>query len=259
MGDVSVDPQELIQWSLSHLDYSFKDINLLQHALTHRSVAQDGLEGGVEGETPSFGEFAEPLQHNERLEFLGDAVLDLAISTLLYRRYPEAREGESTFWRASLVNTRALSLIGRELQLGDWLRLGRGEVMSGGREKSSILGNSLEAVLGAVFLDGGWVGVEAVVLRLFDSRLDRFSDNGWGKDFKTALQERLQGEGLSLPSYGLVVVSGAPHERQFSVECRVDERISGRGVGRTKRLAEQEAAREALMAMDHQNPREKRA
>ncbi|MBF0126282.1 MAG: ribonuclease III [Magnetococcales bacterium] len=237
----------LWQWSRQRLDYAFSDITLLQLALTHRSVAQDELENG----TPDgSGAAHELLKHNERLEFLGDAVLDLAISDLLYHRFPEAVEGEMSHWRATLVNTTALSLISQSLELGPWLRLGRGEALSGGRDKSSILGNTLEAILGAVFLDGGWQGVEGVTRRMFASSLDRVVPGGLGKDFKTVLQERLQAAGAPLPRYHLEEVLGAPHERRFCVVCQVNEALFGRGKGRTKRRAEQEAAREALLAMD---------
>ncbi|MEO5332890.1 MAG: ribonuclease III [Magnetococcus sp. YQC-5] len=246
MTESDSEQEVLRQWSRQHLDYVFSDITLLSQALTHRSVAQDDVEPTLEQETST-----ELGLHNERLEFLGDAVLDLAVSTLLYHRFPDSAEGELTYWRSSLVNTRALSLIGRELELGSWLRLGRGEVKSGGRDKTSILGNSVEAILGAVFLDGGWRGVETVTQRLFAARLEIYSVRGHGKDYKTLLQERLQGAGQVLPSYILEQVTGAPHERQFSVMCRVNERIFGRGEGWTKRRAEQEAAREALLAMDH--------
>lgn len=243
MADAVFDPESMLEWSRCHLDYEFSDISLLRQALTHRSVAQDELEGA------GLKDVVELSKHNERLEFLGDAVLDLAVSHWLYHRFPEAAEGELSSWRSSLVNTRALSLMGRELELAPWLRLGRGEEMSGGRDKSSILGNSLEAIVGAVFLDGGWPGVVTVTQRLFGVRFDQFLVNGFGKDFKTALQERLQGAKQPLPSY-ILEVSGAPHERRFCVECRVNEEISGRGEERTKRLAEQEAAHDALLVMD---------
>ncbi|MBF0428640.1 MAG: ribonuclease III [Magnetococcales bacterium] len=236
-----------MQWSCQHLEYIFSDITLLRQALTHRSVAQD--------EPDEASEVMEVQPHNERLEFLGDAVLDLAVSVLLYHRFPQASEGEMSHWRSTFVSTNALSHLGRELELGSRLRLGRGEAMSGGRDKASILGNSLEAILGAVFLDGGWTGIMTVMERLFRDRLDQFAANGGSKDFKTVLQERLQGVGRPLPCYTLDAVSGDPHERRFSVGCRVNETITGRGNGNTKRRAEQEAAREALLFMDQQEGR----
>ncbi|MEO5346106.1 MAG: ribonuclease III [Magnetococcus sp. YQC-9] len=236
----------LSAWFVERFDYTFADPGLLCLALTHRSRAQDEPEGGAR----CAKEEEERSRHNERLEFLGDAVLDLAVSRLLFHRFPESPEGELSHWRAVLVNTGALGQLGREMGLGVHLRLGRGEVLSGGREKSSILGNSIEALLGAVFLDGGWPGVERVADRLFAARLDRFAAGGELKDFKTALQERLQGMGRHLPRYALLEVSGAPHERHFQVSCRVDEGVVGCGEGPSKRRAEQEAARHALELLE---------
>ncbi|MBF0215288.1 MAG: ribonuclease III [Magnetococcales bacterium] len=239
-------------WFRARFEYTFADPSLLCQALTHRSVAQDDPDG-----VPHLCGGEDISGHNERLEFLGDAVLDLAISQLLYHRFRESPEGELSHWRASLVNTGALGAMGLELGLGTWMRMGRGEAMSGGREKLSILGNCIEAILGAVFLDGGWSAVEQVAAGLFASRLDRFSPGGECKDFKTALQERLQALGRPLPRYALVDASGAPHERLFWVECRVDEveRI-GRGAGPSKRRAEQEAARAAMEIMDRAGEQE---
>ncbi|MBF0270810.1 MAG: ribonuclease III [Magnetococcales bacterium] len=245
MSGTFLSADALHAWFDDRFDHTFADLSLLRLALTHRSVAQDEPEGsrvaGDDEELPG---------HNERLEFLGDAVLDLAVSELLYHRFPDSPEGELSHWRASLVNTGALGAMGQELGLGARLRLGRGEALSGGREKPSILGNCIEAILGAVFLDGGWPAVERVAKRLFGPRMDRFSPGGECKDFKTALQERLQATGRPLPRYELVELSGAPHERLFRVDCRVEERIRGRGEGPSKRRAEQEAARAVMEIMD---------
>ncbi|MBF0627896.1 MAG: ribonuclease III [Magnetococcales bacterium] len=240
----------MLAWFGARFDYVFADPALLRQALTHRSVAQDEPDS----------ETREAAGHNERLEFLGDAVLDLALSQLLYHRFPESPEGELSHWRAVLVNTGALGEVGRGLGLGDYLRLGRGEALSGGREKPSILGNSIEAILGAVFLDGGWSGVERIAARLFRERLEQFTPGGECKDFKTALQERLQAVGLPLPCYELVAFSGAAHERLFHVACRVDAEngIIGRGAGPSKRRAEQEAARAVMDLMDRSADKEHR-
>ncbi|MBF0341399.1 MAG: ribonuclease III [Magnetococcales bacterium] len=230
-------------WFAERFDYFFADPGLLRQALTHRSVAQD--DPALELHTG----------HNERLEFLGDAVLDLAVSRLLFHRFPDAPEGELSYWRASLVNTGALGLVGGEMGLGVLLRLGRGESLSGGREKPSILGNCIEAMLGAVFLDGGWSGVEQVAGRLFEGRLEQYGTNGEYKDFKTALQERLQGAGRPLPRYELTEATGAPHERTFRVVVRFEERVAGHGTGSSRRRAEQEAARAAMHILDEEaNP-----
>ncbi|NGZ07519.1 MAG: ribonuclease III [Magnetococcales bacterium] len=231
------------EWFAERFDYRFQDPELLRCALTHRSVAQDDPE------------HPEPLrteEHNERLEFLGDAVLDLAVSELLYHRHPHASEGDLSHWRALLVNTHALGSLGVELGVGAHVRLGRGEELSRGREKPSIVGNSMEALLGAVFLDGGWSGVTQVARCLFGERMERFAPGGERKDFKTALQERLQGMGRPLPRYLLVEMSGAAHERHFAVECQVTDEpeLAGRGTGSSKRRAEQEAARTLLTLLD---------
>ncbi|MBF0182085.1 MAG: ribonuclease III [Magnetococcales bacterium] len=226
---------DLTRWSEEALDYAFGEIALLQLALTHRSVAQDGMSA-----------------HNERLEFLGDAVLNLAVAQLLYHRFPEEMEGEMSHRRAMLVNTAALGRIGGELGLGARLRLGRGEARSGGRDKPSILGNSLEAVLGAVFLDGGWPGVERVTRRLLAPSLERLVEKTPSRDGKTVLQEWLQARGEFLPEYRLEEVGGVAHERLFRVACRVNPRVTGRGAGRTKRQAEQKAASEALRLLEEE-------
>ncbi|MBF0260908.1 MAG: ribonuclease III [Magnetococcales bacterium] len=250
------DPETLTAWFSEHFDYTFNDPGMLRLALTHRSVAQDDtLEPAPLGAPDE----ELPLRHNERLEFLGDAVLDLAVSRLLFHRFPDAPEGELSHWRAALVNTRALGQMGRELGLGSRLRLGRGEDLSGGRDKPSILGNSIEALFGAVFLDGGWPGAERMAAKVFAARMERFSPGGELKDFKTALQERLQGMARPLPRYALLGVSGPPHQRHFQVACRVDEGIVGRGDGPSKRRAEQEAARHAMELMERIDMREENA
>ncbi|MBF0424088.1 MAG: ribonuclease III [Magnetococcales bacterium] len=219
------------------LGYAFTDRSLLRLALTHRSAPRCSDVVGAD----SGGDV-----HNERLEFLGDAVLDLAVSALLYDRFPKASEGMLSTWRSSLVNTRILGGVGERLSLGDYIEMGKGEDLSGGRKKISILGNGMEAVFGAIYLDGGYEAVLKVADRLVGPRMDQLVEGHWGKDYKTLLQEKMQGAGLPLPEYRVVAVSGAPHERLFQVECRVGGNAPGVGSGRSKRLAEQQAAAQVL-------------
>ncbi|MBF0368519.1 MAG: ribonuclease III [Magnetococcales bacterium] len=218
------------------LEYRFQNPDYLRQALTHRSAPppeKDRLSGSW---------------HNERLEFLGDSVLDLVIAELLHERFPKAAEGLLSGWRASLVNTRSLGELSAELGLGERILFGRGEAMSGGREKKSILGSALEAILGAIFLDGGYGAARQVVDRLFSPRLKAL-EKAQEKDYKTLLQEHLQARGEPLPSYEVTAVDGPPHARIFSVRCHVIPLPSGEGNGSSKRRAEQEAAREMLLLL----------
>jgi ribonuclease-3 len=200
--------------------YSFRSRALLEEALTHKSFSNER-----QGETVPF---------NERLEFLGDAVLDLVVSRYVYRRFPAAPEGELTRIRAEVVNEKSLAHVARRLALGEYLRLGKGEEKSGGRKKDSLLANALEAFLGAVFCDGGFEEVRQKA----------------GTDFKTRLQEVLQARLGTVPDYVLSQVEGPEHRRLYSVEVHVDGRVAGCGSGTTKKRAEQEAAREALRKLE---------
>jgi ribonuclease-3 len=213
-------------WAFGALGYRFQDEGLLELALTHRSAA-----GG----------------NNERLEFLGDAVLGLAMSGALYASHPEADEGTLSRLRARLVRRETLEELARELALGDLLRLGTGELRSGGHRRASILANSLEAVLGAIFLDGGWRITEEVILKLMSSRLARLDSGDDLRDPKTRLQEFLQGRGHALPVYAVERVSGSAHAQHFDVICRLaTPGLEVRGEGASRRAAEQQAARQAL-------------
>lgn len=240
MGEV-IKKQPDIQALQHHFGYFFANPDLLFQALTHRSFprkAEDAADAGSAG------------WHNERLEFLGDAVLDLVVSSMLFERHADASEGSLSHWRSSLVNTRSLSEVGKSLSLGDYLQLGRGEALSGGREKTSILGNCLEALFGAIFLDGGFDAAKVVIRQLLKPRLDTLDHGRWDKDYKTLLQEYLQSQGMLLPDYRVVSVTGAPHERFFCVECQVERAEPGIGYGRSKRLAEQAAAGEVLAGLN---------
>ena len=205
------------------LGYRFIDPELARQALTHRSFG-----------TP----------HNERLEFLGDSLLNCTVATLLYERFPRLPEGDLSRLRAALVNQASLSEVALELGLGDRLRLGEGELKSGGFRRPSILADALEAVTGAIFLDGGYQSVAAVLNRIFEPLLTELDPSTLGKDPKTLLQELLQGRRLSLPQYNVVAVQGEAHEQHFHVECVIPELdIRTAGSGPSRRSAEQSAAR----------------
>src|SRR5690242_13305334 len=210
---------------LARLGYRFEQPELLRQALTHRSHS-----------TP----------HNERLESLGDGVLNCVIASLLYQRFPQLPEGHLSRLRANLVNQECLSGIARALELGDELRLGEGELKSGGFRRPSILADAFEAITGAIFLDGGYESVALVLKNIFEPLLSELDPGTLGKDPKTLLQELLQGRRLPLPQYTVVAVRGEAHEQQFEVYCVIpDLGIRTSGSGPSRRSAEQSAARVA--------------
>ncbi len=213
-----------------HLGHQFEHASLLDQALTHRSAAGS---------------------HNERLEFLGDAVLNLTISSLLFRQWPEASEGELSRLRSSLVKRETLAQVAREIDLGTYLRLGSGELKSGGYRRDSILADGLEAVLGAIFLDGGLDAARNCVTALFADRMRNLPRASRLKDPKTRLQERLQAKKLALPEYRIVETSGEAHARVFRVECRLPAcNLHSAANGSSRRRAEQAAAEALLMQLD---------
>jgi ribonuclease-3 len=201
---------------------------LLDRALMHRSFAYEN--GG--------------LPTNERLEFLGDAVLGLIVTDTLFRKHPDLPEGNLAKLRAAVVNSRALAGVARGLRLGSYVRLGKGEEGTGGRDKSSILADTLEAVIGAVYLDGGMAAADPLVHRLFDPVISRSARLGAGLDWKTSLQELTAAEDLGGPEY-LVDESGPDHQKSFRAVARVGGQVWGEGEGRTKKEAEQQAAEAA--------------
>ncbi|WP_240965652.1 ribonuclease III [Streptomyces zingiberis] len=205
---------------------------LLVRALTHRSFAYEN--GG--------------LPTNERLEFLGDSVLGLVVTDTLYRIHPDLPEGQLAKLRAAVVNSRALAEVGRGLELGSFIRLGRGEEGTGGRDKASILADTLEAVIGAVYLDQGLDAAAELVHRLFDPLIEKSSNLGAGLDWKTSLQELTATEGLGVPEY-LVSETGPDHEKTFTAAARVGGVAYGTGTGRSKKEAEQQAAEAAWRAI----------
>lgn len=207
------------------LAYPFRDASLLRQALTHRSHG-----------TPN----------NERLEFLGDGLLNFVVARLLYDQFAKLPEGDLSRLRASLVNQQTLSELSASLSLGDHLLLGEGELKSGGFRRPSILADAFEALVGAVFLDGGFAAAEEVLARLYQPLMASADPAALGKDPKTRLQEFLQGRHLGLPQYSIVNVSGEAHEQHFRVECAIAELgLKSQGEGSSRRAAEQEAARAA--------------
>lgn len=211
------------------LGYNFKRPGLLTTALTHPSAALNGQA------------------HYERLEFLGDAVLDLAIADLLMRRFPEAKEGALSKERASIVNGRTLAIKAVEIGLGRMLKLGKGEEKSGGRDKTSILAASFEAVVGAIYTDGGLVPAQDVVERLF---VDDIGGPAAERDYKTELQEIAYRRFRSQPVYELVAARGPDHAKRFTTRIRIAGRDLGVGEGGSKKQSEQAAARAALSRID---------
>ena len=207
------------------IGYRFRDPDLLLRALTHRSYSA---------------------AHNERLEFLGDSVLNCAVALQLYRKFPDLTEGELSRLRASLVSQPSLAAVAAAAGLGDHLRLGEGEMKSGGARRPSMLADAVEAVIGASFLDGGFDVAYRVVEALFGEALQKIDPRTSGKDAKTLLQEFLQSRRLALPRYSVTAVRGEAHEQVFEVACEIDElNVRSRGEGTSRRSAEQEAARAA--------------
>jgi len=213
--------------------YRFRDRGILEHALTHRSRANEDVTGGV--------------IDNESLEFLGDAVLGFVIAELLFTRFPERDEGQKSKMKAALVSTPALARQARRLGLGEHLLLGRGEEKTGGRAKRALLADGYEALIAAVYLDGGIDAARAFILREFEPLVDDVAGAVTiGDDHKSALQEVLQGRGEPLPEYVVTAEEGPAHRRLFKVEVRVRGDVLAEAEGRTKKDAEREAARRAL-------------
>jgi ribonuclease-3 len=220
------------------LGHRFRDAALARQALTHRS-------------------FGSP--NNERLEFLGDGLLNCAVATLLYERFPNRPEGELSRLRSRLVSQAALCEVAARLGLGERLRLGEGELKSGGFRRPSILADALEALLGAVYLDAGFEAVRSAVERLLAAELAAASERPVDKDPKTALQEALQARRLALPRYTVTAVEGEAHAQAFQVECRIEELgIAVTGRGSSRRAAEQDAAAAALAELERAPERKRR-
>ncbi len=214
------------------LGYPFRQPTLLRQALTHRSHS---------------------VPNNERLEFLGDSVLNFVIALRLYERFPKLSEGELSRLRANLVNQTSLFEVADQLRLGDAIALGEGELKSGGFRRPSILADALEAILGAVFLDGGFAAAESLITRLFDAKLVALDPKAVSKDAKTKLQEWLQGRKIALPTYQVTAILGEAHDQTFRVECSVPSMsLKASGEGASRRAAEQAAADSVFhLALSH--------
>ncbi len=215
--------------------YTFKNKGLLENALMHSSYVNEQPEAN--------------LQDNERLEFLGDAVLNLAVSHLLMERFPESKEGALSKIRSGLVNESSLAEVARKINLGGFIRLGRGEMQSEGHKKSSILSDAFEALTAAVYLDGGFDAAVGMVRSLFSTPLNLAAASEKSQDYKTRLQEYVQATLKSFIEYRVVNEFGPDHEKIFEVELSVGE-IRTRGCGKSKRAAEQKAAEKALAVFE---------
>ncbi|MFA5074299.1 MAG: ribonuclease III [Nitrospirota bacterium] len=215
------------------IQYAFKNPELLQRALTHKSYANEHRVSS----------------HNERMEFLGDAVLNLIVSGYLMKTCPQSNEGELSKLRAAIVSEAALAEIARIIGIGKYLLLGKGEEQTGGRDKDSLLANSLEALIAAVYLDAGTTAAETFILRFFKNLIQRTCSLPLAFDYKTGLQELCQERIKQLPKYKIVSETGPDHLKQFSVELFIKGELFGTGIGKTKKEAEQRAAKEALIRL----------
>jgi ribonuclease III len=214
------------------LDIFFKNTSYLEQALVHSSYIN---------ENPGIAPVS-----NERLEFLGDAVLGLVIAQKLYQDFPQSSEGELTRLRAALVRRETLALIAVEIKLGDYLLLGRGEESGGGREKTANLAGAFEALIAAIYLDQGLDATGKLILQLFGPEIHKQAQQVAGTDYKSKLQEIIQAQQQQTPVYHLVEATGPDHDRQFTIEVKIGHSVLGRGTGKSKKAAEMEAARAAL-------------
>src|SRR5690349_2360142 len=221
----------------TRIDYRFKDRGLLELALTHKSRAAEDASGGV--------------ADNESLEFLGDAVLGLVVADALFRQYPTYNEGQKSKIKASIVSTQALARQAEDIRLGDHLILGRGEEKTGGRFKQALLADAYEALIAAIYLDGGLEAAEAFLRRELKPAIDAGATRNFvGQDYKSALQERVQALGRPLPEYRIASEEGPDHRKIFSIEVVVGGDVLGAASGKAKKEAEQEAARLAIARLD---------
>jgi ribonuclease-3 len=237
-GDLTTVPQRPVEPLIAHLvEVSGVGIDepLLMRALTHRSYAYEN--GG--------------LPNNERLEFLGDSVLGLVVTETLYLGHPDLPEGQLAKLRAAVVNMRALADVARSFQLGEYVMLGKGEEATGGRDKASILADTMEALIGMVFLTGGMTAAARLVHHHFDGLIVEAAGLGAGLDWKTSLQEKVAEAALGSPEYQ-VAETGPDHEKHFHARVVVGERVLGEGAGRSKKEAEQKAAKQAWQQLDGQ-------
>ena len=221
----------------TRIGYRFRDRGLLEHALTHKSRAAEDVSGGV--------------ADNESLEFLGDAVLGLVVADALFRQYPHYNEGQKSKIKASIVSTQALARQAEEIRLGDHLILGRGEEKTGGRFKQALLADAYEALIAAIYLDGGLEAAESFLRRELKTAIDAGAMRNFvGQDYKSALQELVQALGRPLPEYRIAGEAGPDHRKTFSIEVVVGGEVLGAATGKAKKEAEQEAARLAIARLN---------
>lgn len=229
---VTAERRRRLEGLANRLGVRFNNICWLHQALTHTSYANESRF---------------KVEHNERLEFLGDAVLELAISTYLFEHFPELPEGELTKSRAAVVCEASLSSRASELNLGDYLLLGRGELLSGGRRRSSMLEDAFEAVIGAIYMDQGWIKALNYVIRQLEEHLKQVETGvSKVKDYKTVLQELIQCHGENRIRYEMLGATGPDHAKVFEFEVRLNDEVLGIGTGPSKKAAEQQAAKQAL-------------
>ncbi|MBR1763513.1 MAG: ribonuclease III [Eubacterium sp.] len=221
-----------IQKLQKKIEYTFKDKALLEEALTHSSYANEQQDSTA---------------YNERMEFLGDAVLSFVSARYLYEKYPDMPEGRLSKLRSSLVCTQSLSSFAKEIDLGDCLRMGKGETASGGASRPSVLEDAFEALIAAIYLDGGIDEAKRFILRFLAREVENHHSNF--KDYKSLLQEIIQQNPDERLSYAVVKTSGPDHDKRFEVELRLNSNIIGKGIGTSKKNAEQKAARQALELM----------
>jgi ribonuclease-3 len=234
-GGVVIPLERAVQTLERRLHYRFRDVGLLEHALTHKSKAHEDATGGV--------------ADNESLEFLGDAVLGFVVADLLYREFPHFHEGQKSKAKAALVSTAALAELAQRIGLGAYLLLGRGEEKTGGRQKQALLADGCEAVIAAIYLDGGVDAAREFVLTELADEIEHVRSPDFLRDFKSALQERLQASGRPLPDYEVTAERGPDHDKRFHVTVRVQGEVLADSEGKTKKEAEQAAARQALEKM----------
>jgi ribonuclease III len=232
-------PQQFVELEM-RLGYRFRDRGLLEHALTHKSKAHEDPSGGV--------------MDNESLEFLGDAVLGLVIADALCRTFPQFSEGQKSKIKAMLVSTTSLAELAERLQLGDHMILGRGEEKTGGRRKQALLADTCEALFAAIYLDGGLEPARQFIMRGLGDAIEQAGQpNYFGRDHKSRLQEELQSLGRPLPHYRVAGEAGPEHRKMFHVEVIVGGQVLAQGLGRTKKDAEQEAAKAAMEELRTKN------
>ena len=229
--DFSETRSEQLDSLQDRIKFKFSDIKLLNKALTHRSYANEN---------------SEPIKHNERLEFLGDSVLDILVSDYLVNQYGEFAEGTLSKIRAAVVNETCLARLAKNIKLGNYLLLGRGEDLSGGREKASILADTFEALAGAVFCDGKFDAASNIFLPLLIEEITKTAQSWSFRDFKSDLQEYTQNKLVCIPSYKVVREIGPDHAKKFEVIVIIKNEVEGKGFGRSKKEAEQAAAKMAM-------------